>query len=102
MLIFSVELTNAIGHEGASPIVRVPSAEEWMIKRALDAGAHGILTPMCHSEVSTKGMAKWRHERMILMWISRPMLLELSSMRDTLLSVLEATAQCLLITPFPT
>ena len=23
-----------------------------MIKRALDAGAHGILTPMCHSAVS--------------------------------------------------
>lgn len=22
-----------------------------MIKRALDAGAHGIVTPMCHSEV---------------------------------------------------
>lgn len=22
-----------------------------MIKRALDAGAHGIMVPMCHSEV---------------------------------------------------
>lgn len=22
-----------------------------MIKRALDAGAHGIMTPMCHNEV---------------------------------------------------
>ncbi|CAG8249888.1 unnamed protein product [Penicillium olsonii] len=43
------ELNNAIGHEGASPIVRVPWSEEWMIKRALDAGAHGIMTPMCHS-----------------------------------------------------
>ncbi|PWY75438.1 Phosphoenolpyruvate/pyruvate domain-containing protein [Aspergillus heteromorphus CBS 117.55] len=43
------ELCNAIGSEGASPIVRVPFAEEWMIKRALDAGAHGIVTPMCHS-----------------------------------------------------
>ncbi|KAL4928951.1 HpcH/HpaI aldolase family protein [Aspergillus undulatus] len=44
------ELNNAIASEGASPIVRVPWGEEWMIKRALDAGAHGILTPMCHSE----------------------------------------------------
>ncbi|CAG8289239.1 unnamed protein product [Penicillium salamii] len=43
------ELNNAIGHEGVSPIVRVPWSEEWMIKRALDAGAHGIMTPMCHS-----------------------------------------------------
>jgi 4-hydroxy-2-oxoheptanedioate aldolase len=46
------KLNNAIGSEGASPIIRVPYAEEWMIKRALDAGAHGIMTPMCHSEVS--------------------------------------------------
>ncbi|KAJ5602402.1 hypothetical protein N7537_005358, partial [Penicillium hordei] len=43
------ELTNAVGHEGASPIIRVPWPEEWMIKRALDAGAHGVMTPMCHS-----------------------------------------------------
>ncbi|KAH0428478.1 hypothetical protein CcaCcLH18_09036 [Colletotrichum camelliae] len=44
------DLANAVGHEGASPIIRVPSGEEWMIKRALDAGAHGVMTPMCHSE----------------------------------------------------
>ncbi|KAL3431189.1 Pyruvate/Phosphoenolpyruvate kinase-like domain-containing protein [Aspergillus tetrazonus] len=44
------ELTNAVASEGASPIIRVPWGEEWLIKRALDAGAHGILTPMCHSE----------------------------------------------------
>jgi 2-keto-3-deoxy-L-rhamnonate aldolase RhmA len=31
----------------------VPWPEEWMIKRALDAGAHGIMTPMCHSAVRT-------------------------------------------------
>ncbi|PYH92064.1 Phosphoenolpyruvate/pyruvate domain-containing protein [Aspergillus ellipticus CBS 707.79] len=43
------ELCNAVASEGASPVVRVPAAEEWMIKRALDAGAHGIVTPMCHT-----------------------------------------------------
>ncbi|KAF9886584.1 hypothetical protein FE257_011356 [Aspergillus nanangensis] len=43
------DLSSAVGSEGASPIVRVPWPEEWMIKRALDSGAHGILTPMCHS-----------------------------------------------------
>ncbi|WAO94301.1 HpcH-HpaI domain-containing protein [Fusarium falciforme] len=43
------ELTNAVASEGASPIIRVPWNEEWMIKRALDAGCHGVLTLMCHS-----------------------------------------------------
>jgi hypothetical protein len=46
------QLTNAINASGASPIIRVPNAEEYMIKRALDAGAHGIMTPMCHTAVS--------------------------------------------------
>ncbi|KAL1888792.1 hypothetical protein Sste5346_009346 [Sporothrix stenoceras] len=43
------ELASAIAAEGASPIIRIPWAEEWMIKRALDSGAHGVLTPMCHT-----------------------------------------------------
>lgn len=46
------KLSNAVAAGGASPIVRVPNAEEWMVKRALDSGAHGIMTPMCHSAVS--------------------------------------------------
>lgn len=29
-----------------SPIVRIPGPENWMVKRALDAGAHGIMCPM--------------------------------------------------------
>jgi 4-hydroxy-2-oxoheptanedioate aldolase len=36
---------------GASPIIRIPVDAEWMIKRALDAGAHGVMTPMCHTAV---------------------------------------------------
>ncbi|CAH0037078.1 unnamed protein product [Clonostachys rhizophaga] len=31
---------------GVSPVVRVMEGQRWMIKRALDAGAHGILVPM--------------------------------------------------------
>ena len=31
---------------GVSPLVRVPDSERWMIKRALDAGAHGIMVPL--------------------------------------------------------
>lgn len=48
------ELTSAIAAEGASPIIRIPWAEEWMIKRALDSGAHGVLTPMCHTAEDAK------------------------------------------------
>ncbi|RSH89559.1 hypothetical protein EHS25_002110 [Saitozyma podzolica] len=45
-------LSNLIASAGASPIIRIPCDSEWMIKRALDAGAHGIMTPMCHNAVS--------------------------------------------------
>jgi 4-hydroxy-2-oxoheptanedioate aldolase len=31
---------------GVSPLVRIPDKERWMIKRALDAGAHGIMIPL--------------------------------------------------------
>src|SRR5579871_3912697 len=31
---------------GVSPLVRVPDCQRWMIKRALDAGAHGIMVPL--------------------------------------------------------
>lgn len=30
-----------------------------MIKRALDAGAHGIMTPMCHTEVCNLSFNNW-------------------------------------------
>lgn len=34
---------------GTSPMVRVAEGKHWMIKRALDAGAHGIMVPMIES-----------------------------------------------------
>ena len=40
----------AIAAAGASPIVRIPAGEAWMMKRALDAGAHGIMIPMCKTK----------------------------------------------------
>jgi 4-hydroxy-2-oxoheptanedioate aldolase len=43
----------AIAAAGASPIVRIPAGEVWMMKRALDAGAHGIMIPMCETKVSS-------------------------------------------------
>ncbi|KAK6064487.1 2,4-dihydroxyhept-2-ene-1,7-dioic acid aldolase [Seiridium cupressi] len=53
------ELCTAISNEGASPIVRVPWSEEWMIKRALDSGAHGVLTPMCHTAEDAANIVKF-------------------------------------------
>lgn len=41
----------AIASTGVSPIVRIPGSEPWMIKRALDCGAHGIMVPMCETKV---------------------------------------------------
>ncbi|GAA5915160.1 hypothetical protein JCM6882_001125 [Rhodosporidiobolus microsporus] len=43
------ELCNTITSCGVSPIIRIPSSEAWMIKRALDSGAHGIMVPMVHN-----------------------------------------------------
>ena len=41
----------AIVSGGASPVVRIAGSEPWMVKRALDAGAHGIMVPMCETVV---------------------------------------------------
>ncbi|OAA54849.1 dihydroxyhept-2-ene-1,7-dioic acid aldolase [Niveomyces insectorum RCEF 264] len=52
-------LATAVAAEGASPLVRVPVAEEWLVKRALDAGAHGVLTPMCHTAADAERIVRW-------------------------------------------
>jgi 4-hydroxy-2-oxoheptanedioate aldolase len=43
------ESVHAVASCGVSPIVRIPANEGWMVKRALDAGAHGILVPLLYS-----------------------------------------------------
>ncbi|GAA5874317.1 hypothetical protein JCM8547_007561 [Rhodosporidiobolus lusitaniae] len=43
------ELNNTLTSCGVSPIIRIPSSEAWLIKRALDSGAHGIMVPMVHN-----------------------------------------------------
>ncbi|EEP81026.1 hypothetical protein UREG_05868 [Uncinocarpus reesii 1704] len=40
------EAVGAIASLGVSPIVRVAANEGWMVKRALDSGAHGVLVPL--------------------------------------------------------
>ncbi|EFY89716.1 hypothetical protein MAC_04148 [Metarhizium acridum CQMa 102] len=39
----------AIAALGVTPLVRLPDVQSWMVKRALDAGAHGILVPLLRS-----------------------------------------------------
>ncbi|KHN93865.1 Pyruvate/Phosphoenolpyruvate kinase [Metarhizium album ARSEF 1941] len=39
----------AIAALGVTPLVRLPDIQSWMVKRALDAGAHGILVPLLRS-----------------------------------------------------
>ncbi|KAI1417008.1 Phosphoenolpyruvate/pyruvate domain-containing protein [Hypoxylon sp. FL1857] len=48
------EAVPAIASCGVSPLVRIPDMQGWMIKRALDAGAHGILIPLLRSVEEAK------------------------------------------------
>jgi 4-hydroxy-2-oxoheptanedioate aldolase len=43
------ESVAAIASCGASPLVRIPANEGWMVKRALDSGAHGIVVPLLYT-----------------------------------------------------
>ncbi len=38
--------------DGCSPMVRIPAPEQFLVKRALDTGAHGLLCPMMSTAVS--------------------------------------------------
>lgn len=43
------ESVHAVASCGVSPIVRIAANENWMVKRALDSGAHGVLVPLIYS-----------------------------------------------------
>ncbi|KAK7441770.1 hypothetical protein VKT23_009207 [Stygiomarasmius scandens] len=43
------DLNNTVASCGVSPIIRIPAEETWLIKRALDSGAHGLMVPMANS-----------------------------------------------------
>ena len=43
------EAVAAIAASGVSPVVRIPANEPWMVKRALDSGAHGIIVPLLYT-----------------------------------------------------
>ncbi|KAL6248891.1 hypothetical protein RBB50_003954 [Rhinocladiella similis] len=48
----------AISTSGASPIVRIPGSEHWMMKRALDCGAHAIMVPMCETKEQAEAIVR--------------------------------------------
>ncbi|KAJ5113983.1 HpcH/HpaI aldolase/citrate lyase family protein [Penicillium angulare] len=48
----------AIASAGVSPIVRIPGSEPWMVKRALDCGAHGIMVPMCETKEQAEAIVR--------------------------------------------
>ncbi|OLN88535.1 4-hydroxy-2-oxo-heptane-1,7-dioate aldolase 1 [Colletotrichum chlorophyti] len=46
----------AIAAAGVSPVVRLPDMQGWMVKRALDSGAHGILVPLLRTAQEAKDL----------------------------------------------
>ncbi|RTE70187.1 hypothetical protein BHE90_015415 [Fusarium euwallaceae] len=44
----------AVAALGVSPLVRLPDMQGWMVKRALDSGAHGIIVPLVRTVEEAK------------------------------------------------
>ncbi len=49
----------ACPHSNATPIIRVPDAQEWMIQQATDLGALGIIVPTVDDASKAREAAKW-------------------------------------------
>ncbi|KAI6713144.1 hypothetical protein JHW43_004316 [Diplocarpon mali] len=52
------EAVPAIAACGVSPIVRIPDNQGFMVKRALDSGAHGILVPLLYTVNDAEKLVK--------------------------------------------
>ncbi|KAK0383156.1 hypothetical protein NLU13_9069 [Sarocladium strictum] len=48
----------AIVAAGVSPLVRIAGMESWMVKRALDCGAHGIVVPLIRSAEEARALVQ--------------------------------------------
>jgi len=48
----------AIAAHGVSPLVRIPDMQGWMVKRALDAGAHGVIVPLIRTVEDAKQLVR--------------------------------------------
>jgi len=51
----------ACPHAGASPMIRLPDAQEWHIQHSTDIGALGIIVPTVDDEDRAREAAKWSH-----------------------------------------
>ncbi|ETN40838.1 uncharacterized protein HMPREF1541_05118 [Cyphellophora europaea CBS 101466] len=49
---------SAVSSAGVSPIVRVPASEHWQLKRALDAGCHAVMVPMCETPEQAEAVVR--------------------------------------------
>ncbi|CZT48299.1 probable 2-dehydro-3-deoxyglucarate aldolase [Rhynchosporium secalis] len=52
------EAVPAIAACGISPIVRIPDNQGFMVKRALDSGAHGVLVPLLYTVEDAQRLVK--------------------------------------------
>ncbi|KAH8808278.1 Pyruvate/Phosphoenolpyruvate kinase-like domain-containing protein [Xylogone sp. PMI_703] len=50
------EAVPAIAACGVSPIVRIPDNQGFLVKRALDSGAHGVLVPLIYTPEDAKAL----------------------------------------------
>ncbi|MFZ3583483.1 HpcH/HpaI aldolase family protein [Loktanella sp. DJP18] len=50
-------LLQALAATPTPAVVRIPAAEDWMVKQALDLGAHAVLVPLVHDADTARRMA---------------------------------------------
>jgi 2-dehydro-3-deoxyglucarate aldolase len=49
-------MVSNLGVGGPAPLVRVGNVDQYLVKQALDAGAHGILVPLVNTEAQAKAV----------------------------------------------
>lgn len=52
-------LVGLLGDRGPTPLVRVGNIDQYLVKQALDAGAHGILVPLVSTEAQAKAVVSF-------------------------------------------
>ena len=47
-------MVSILGNDGPTPLVRVGNVDQYLVKQALDSGAHGVLVPLVSTEAQAK------------------------------------------------
>ncbi|KLO09963.1 Phosphoenolpyruvate/pyruvate domain-containing protein [Schizopora paradoxa] len=55
----SALISAAGGGNAVSPLVRIPVAEAWWVKRVLDSGAHGVMVPLVQNAAQVREVVSW-------------------------------------------